>query len=199
MTDNRIDDTTGVMDLAGVPDRQLLQGFVDGRPVMLAQLVRRYRQPLYGFLYRLTGDRGRSADLFQDTFLRVLKYAGSFDGRSRVRTWIFAIAINLCRSQWRRKTLPQVSLAAARQLGEAPDMHRDMDRVILNHRIDAALAELPPQQREVVVLTLYEEMSYPEISRLVGRPLGTVKSQMRLALAKLRPALKDLAESENIA
>lgn len=199
MTDNRIDDTTGVMDLATLTDRQLLQGFVDGRSDMMAQLVRRYRQPLFGFLYRLTGDRGGSADLFQDTFLRVLGHAESFDGRSRVRTWIFAIALNLCRSQWRRKTLPQVSLAAAGQVGENPDIRRDIDRVILNHRIEAALAELPPQQREVVVLTLYEEMSYPEISRMVGRPLGTVKSQMRLALAKLRPALKDLAESENIA
>jgi RNA polymerase sigma-70 factor (ECF subfamily) len=178
----------------GRPDEGLLAGFVEGNDAMFAELVRRYERPLYGLIARFSGAQSEAADLFQETFIRVFQHAESFGGRSRFRTWLYAIALNVCRGYGRKRkhlaeelpdcdTMPQTGrpgpdgVAADHETGE---------------RIAAAVSRLPAEQREVFVLRAYEDLTYDEIARVVERPIGTVKSQMRLALRKLRAALRGL-------
>jgi RNA polymerase sigma-70 factor (ECF subfamily) len=175
-------------------DERLLAGFIAGDCTMFAELVRRYERPLYGLIVRFSGAESDAPDLFQETFLRVFQHAESFGGRSAFRTWLYAIALNVCRGHGRKRrhvaeelpdgdALPQVDrpgpdgVAADREIGA---------------RIAAAVGRLPAEQREVFVLRAYEELTYDEIARVTDRPVGTVKSQMRLAVRKLRGALRGL-------
>lgn len=183
---------------ARASDEQLLAGFLEGREAMFAELVNRYEQPLYGFICRLTGRPADAADAFQETFLRVFQKADTFGGRSSVKTWLYAIATNVCRAR----------LRAAQRHPERPDPPEQAHLAAPNgeaisqevgERIARAVGRLPADQREVFLLKTYEELSYPQIASALGRPLGTVKSQMRLALAKLRADLHEIAEAYGLA
>jgi len=174
-------------------DEQALAAFLRGESEMFAELVRRYEQPLHAFICRLTGEASEAPDLFQETFVRVFQHAASFRGTSRFKTWLYAIAANVCRSRF-RAAAPRPA-----ELADPPDRAPGPNGAAVSHevgeRIALAVQGLPLEQREVFVLKAYDEMSYPDIARALGRPLGTVKSQMRLALVKLRTALHDLAEA----
>jgi len=184
--------------MAQVPsDEWLLAAFLRGEEAMFAELVHRYEQPLHAYLCRLTGQPAEAPDLFQETFVRVFQHAASFQGRSRFKTWLYAIATNVCRSRLRRPAPPE---AAADD--EPPDRAPGPNGAAASHevgqRIAQAVSGLPVEQREVFLLKAYDALSYPEIARALGRPLGTVKSQMRLALVKLRADLSGIARDYGI-
>lgn len=164
---------------------------------MFGELVRRYERSLHGFVCRLTGEPGAAADLFQETFLRVFQHAASFRGGSRFKTWLYAIAANVCRSHarkaMRRRTVSDED--APEPPDPAPGPNGAAQSEEIGERVARAVRELPVAQREVVVLKLYDELSYSEIADALGRPLGTVKTQMRAALKALRPRLRSIAEA----
>jgi len=181
-------------------DEDALAAYLRGDAAMAGELVRRYERPLYGFLYRLTGRPADAADLFQETFLRVVQHAGSFAGRSRFKTWLYAIALNAYRSRGRSASRREQPLdaadppAAARPA--APD--RQAEQAEVGGRIADAVSRLPDRQREVFLMKAYDDMNYREIAEALDRPIGTVKSEMRLALAKMRVVLRDLAEAYEV-
>jgi RNA polymerase sigma-70 factor (ECF subfamily) len=185
----------------GRTDEELLCGWREGNEAMLGTLIERYERPLHALFYRLTGNRSAAADLFQETFVRVFENASSFRGESRFKTWLYAIATNLCRQRWRRRQLRD-----ARPLSSSPEPPCDdpapPERVTsdeIGHRIERAVAALPIEQREVFVLKTYHELTYAEIAATLDHPTGTVKSRMRLALRKLRADLRDVAEAHDLA
>ena len=181
-------------------DEALLAGFLTGDEAMFAELVHRYERPLHGFICRLTGEPGVAADLFQETFVRVVEKADTFEGRSRVKTWVYAIAANLCRSHLRTKQrrAPVADPDPAERADEAPGPSGSAQGREVGERIAAAVAALPVAQREVFVLRVYDEMKYQQIAQALGRPLGTVKTQMRAALGKLRGELRSIAEAYGV-
>lgn len=182
------------------PDAELLSAFLRGEEHMFSELVRRHERPLYGFICRLTGRPSDAADLFQETFVRVFEKADSFTGKSSFKTWLYSIATNVCRSHGRRA---RRNRHVARE--EAPaslDASRDPAATAASRdvgsKISRAVAELPQEQREVFAMRVYDEMSYREIAEAVGRPVGTVKSQMRRALRKMRVLLRSLADAYDL-
>jgi len=183
------------------PDEELLSAFLSGEDTMFGELVRRYEQPLHAFICRLSGRPSAAPDLFQETFMRAFENAGSFRGTSSFRTWLYAIAANVCRSHQRKAQRDRhVSTeTGAERADGSPGPDADAASRDVAARIARAVGELPDQQREVFVLRVYEEMGYPQIAEAVGRPLGTVKSQMRLALSKLRGQLRELADAYDLA
>jgi RNA polymerase sigma-70 factor (ECF subfamily) len=185
---------------AQTPDESLLSGFLSGDERMFTELVRRYEQPLYRFICRLTGDPAESADLFQETFVRVYQRAGTFRGASPFRTWVYAIAVNLCRARQRQKQrwASGLEVTAHDPPNGSPGPRQIAESMEIGDRIAAAVAMLPDEQRAVFVLKVYEEMTFQSIAELLERPVGTVKSQMRLALGRLRGELRDLAEAYDV-
>ena len=181
-------------------DEHLLSAYLCGDEAMFAELVRRYEQPLHAFICRLTGEPSVAPDLFQETFVRVVEHAGSFEGRSRFKTWLYAIAANVCRSHLRKKkhrnTVPVDD--APEPADDGPSPSRSAQGREVGQRIAKAVAALPVAQREVFVLKVYDEMTYVQIADALGRPVGTVKTQMRAALAKLRGELRALAEAYGV-
>jgi RNA polymerase sigma-70 factor (ECF subfamily) len=161
-------------------------------------IVRRHRTPVFSFLLRLTGDRGRAEDLCQETFLKVVKASAGWEERARFTTWLFAIARNLAVDEARRMAFRRAEPLEPAEPGErrreepatedpAPD--RAADAALVRPKLEAALQALPPEQREVFLLREYSGLRFAEIAEVTGAPENTVKSRMRYALEALRAEL----------
>lgn len=150
----------------------------DGDSRALDALIDRWRERLFSFLLRRRA-RDRADDLFQETWLRVVRSHTSFDRNQRFSTWIFGIANNLCRDDARR--------AAVRARGVAPAVNgRNEPPVDLRLDVRRRLAALPDRLREVLVLRYFEDLGERDIAALVGIPAGTVKSRLHAAVRALR-------------
>jgi len=180
-------------------DEELMRRFQRGEAPAFEALMRRHRTPLHSFLRRQTGDPARAEDLLQETFLRVIRHAPDWRQSALVRTWLYTIARNLAADEARRRpfreTVPLDAPAAggrshaerAADGGRAPD--EAAADAQLRPLLEAALAALPPEQREVFLLREHAGLSFPEIAEATGVNENTVKSRMRYALLALRDRL----------
>jgi RNA polymerase sigma-70 factor (ECF subfamily) len=177
-------------------DEKLMLRFQGGDARAFEVLVRRHRTPLFSFLVRLTGDRGRAEDLCQEAFLKAVRASGGWEPRARVQTWLYAIARNLAVDESRRQAFrradPLDEGPAAAAASEEPSPDRAADAALLRPKLEAALAALPQEQREVFLLREYAGLRFPEIAEVTGTPENTVKSRMRYALEGLREKLAAL-------
>ncbi|HEY6098845.1 MAG TPA: RNA polymerase sigma factor [Anaeromyxobacter sp.] len=177
-------------------DERLMLRFQGGDARAFEVLVRRHRTPLFSFLLRLTGDRGRAEDLCQEAFLKAVRASAGWEPRARVQTWLYAIARNLAVDEARRQAfrraepLDEGPAAAAATDTPAPD--RAAESALLRPKLEAALAALPEEQREVFLLREYAGLRFHEIAEVTGTPENTVKSRMRYALEALRERLAAL-------
>ncbi|HET8539486.1 MAG TPA: RNA polymerase sigma factor [Anaeromyxobacter sp.] len=177
-------------------DERLMLRFQRGDARAFEVLVRRHRTPLFSFLLRLTGDRGRAEDLCQEALLKAVRASVGWEPRARVQTWLYAIARNLAVDESRRQAFRRAEsldadpAAAAVAADPAPD--RAADAALLRPKIEAALAGLPDEQREVFLLREYAGLRFHEIAEVTGTPENTVKSRMRYALEGLRERLAAL-------
>jgi len=181
-------------------DEQLMRRFQRGEARAFETLMLRHRNQVHAFLLRLTGERTRAEDLAQETFLRLVKAAAGWEPRASVRTWLFTIARNLAtdaaRRQVFRATEPLDATedgggrprhAAPAAAGPGPDEAAEAAQ--LRPKLEAALAALPGEQREVFLLREHAGLSFPEIAEAVGVNENTAKSRMRYALLALRERL----------
>lgn len=170
-------------------DEELMQAVATGDAGALRELTVRWKRPLYAFLLRAAGGRD-SDDLYQETWLRVVRAARGFDPRQRFSTWLFQIALNLARDLHRRAfpepaTPEALEHASAASMDAAPGDARD---AALD--VQRLLAALPDVQREVVVLRVLEDVPEDEVAQIVGCPRGTVKSRLHNGLARLAELAK---------
>jgi RNA polymerase sigma-70 factor (ECF subfamily) len=166
-------------------DEELMIRVQAGDDGALATLMDRYKGPLYGFLNRRVGDAAAD-DLFQESWLRVVRARDRFDPRRRFSTWVFQIANNLCRDRWRRgavETRHRESLAGSQASGAeraaAPSVETQLE---MRQRLEA----LPERLREVLVLRYYQQLPERDIAEILAIPRGTVKSRLHAAVKALR-------------
>ena len=192
-----------------VTDEQLLADYARGGQEgsrAFAELIRRYQQELYAFLYRYVSDSAAAEDLFQETFIQVHRNAGSFDPGRRFRPWLFTIAANKARDHLR-----STGRHATKSLDNVAGHGRDDDATTfldlmdsgmappvteLTQGEDAAqvhtvLAELPPHYREVLVMSYFHGFAYKEMAEMLHIPLGTIKSRLHAALAAFAKSYKE--------
>jgi RNA polymerase sigma-70 factor (ECF subfamily) len=168
-------------------DEELIGAVASGDARALAGLCQRYERPLYRFIARHTGARDVE-DLYQETWLRVVRAAPRFDPRRRFSTWLFQIAVNLCRD-WHRRPPPEpVDPARATQAAGAHDPAARFDAALDARRL---LAGLPEAQRSVVVLRYYHDLGEAEVAEILGCPRGTVKSRLHHAIARLSALVRE--------
>jgi len=186
----------------GQSDEKLMRRYQAGDVGAFEALLRRHRAALHAFLYRLTGDRSRAEDLAQETWLKIVAAAPRWERRARFTTWAFSIARNVALDEARRSSHRTAeSLDAPRADGraladgvaaEAPGPDRGAESALLRPKLEAALAALPLEQREVFVLREYAGVPFADIAEITGAPVPTVKSRMRYALEALRAELARL-------
>lgn len=164
----------------------------------LAVLVGRYEAGLFALLVRMTGgDAHRADDLFQETFLRAVRAAATFDGSKRFRPWLTTIAVNLVRDEARKRKLrgevaleggdSDVRWSVPHAPGETPE--ESATRGDEAARVQQALVRLSEKEREIVLLHYYDCMTLAEAAETLAIPLGTVKSRLHGALERLRGLL----------
>ena len=181
----------------------LMQAFTDQE--MLAILVKRYRVPLYNFVFRFVGDRETSEDIVQETFLRCLRHKHQFPAIEQVSTWLYTIAGNLAKTELRRrKRWHWVPIGPSDDEETRTPYYEPVDRDLLPgedtdtktvHRsVVDAIHSLPVEFREAVLLRDLNGLSYDEIAKIIDCPVGTVKSRVNRGRIRLQRGLHSLAE-----
>ena len=174
-------------------------------PELLDQLIETYQHRLMRYLMFLTGKREVAEDLFQETWIRVLRRGSQYNGQARFDTWIFTIARNLVIDLSRKRTM-----ASLDEMREGGDDERPFEIVEDGPspleqfqgrenaaEVAAVILTLDPSYREVLTLRFHEEMSLEEIASVTRAPLSTVKSRLYRGLAALKPELLNLRARAN--
>lgn len=184
----------------GGPEREiaLLGRIADGDRRAFEDLYAIYAKRVFRYMIRMVRDEARAEELTNDVLVDVWKGAARFEGRSKPSTWIFGIAHHKALNAFRGRKLDTTELDERTPVAdpaEGPDAH--LDRRSLAGKVKEALAALSAEHREVVELTFFHGLSYPEIAEAVGIPTGTVKTRMFHAKKKLGPLLEALAPQED--
>jgi len=185
-------------------DEELVARSIGGDADSFNQLVLRWERPIYALAYRTIGREEDARDVCQETFLRAFRALPGFRGQAKFSSWLYRIALNLCRDWVRRERrtgfvqppedVDLMELAAADAPTESiEDLIARKDQV---RAIERAMALLPEEQRTAIVLKEYHGLTFQEIADLSGCPLSTVKTRLYQGLAVLR---RELGKKEPVA
>jgi len=171
-------------------DEVLLRRFVAGQREALGELAQRYELHLLGLARGMLGGRDDLAcDAVQETWMRVIRYGASFNGRSSFRTWLYRILINRCRSTRKNEGRRPKSRQAdpPQEAGQSPAATASPDED--NRELHAAVAQLAAAKREVLLLCYHADLTHEQAAKILRIPPGTLKSRLHAALEELRKRL----------
>jgi RNA polymerase sigma-70 factor (ECF subfamily) len=178
-------------------DEDLVAAFQGGETSAFDVLVLRWDRRLRAALYRLVGSHDEARDLTQEAFLKAYRALGTFKLEARFSSWLYQIALNAARDRLRRRrTRGDVSLETIEETADRPLGRPDrtafelVESRDLSRMVAAAVAALPDEQREVVVLKEYQGLTFAEIAETLGVPLSTVKTRLYRGLGQLRLRLE---------
>lgn len=154
--------------------------FKGGEALAFGELFARYKNSIYGYVRRRVDNPGRAEEITQDVFLALVQHRNGYEVRASFRTYLYRIALNRVVAEHRKKKESEL-------LPDNPGVAAGGDPGVVQ-QVREALAQLEPEQREIVLLREYQGLSYQEIAEVLRVPVGTVRS--RLFRAKL--ALRDL-------
>ena len=186
------------MQLSQYSDAQLAQAFADGNERALETLICRYKDKIYTSVYMLVKDKYLAEDIFQDTFLKIIKTmkSGRYNEQGKFLPWAIRVAHNLCMDHFRRSrqnvnvTLPDGQDISV--LFGAGDMASDgIEKRQVHDSVRKLVESLPEEQCEVIVLRIYADLSFKQISELTGVSINTALGRMRYALLNLRKMITD--------
>jgi RNA polymerase sigma-70 factor (ECF subfamily) len=179
-------------------DAILVKNYVSGDEGALATLIERHQAKIYNFIYSKIQDRDLSDDIFQDTFIKVIKTlkSKSYNEEGKFLPWVMRIAHNLVVDHFRRnKKMPM-----QRDSGEYSvfsflfDSSPNIENQMISEQVELDLTrlidELPEDQKEVLMMRIYQDMSFKEISDLTGVSINTALGRMRYALMNLRKIIE---------
>ncbi len=181
------------MGIKDCTDNELIQSYLKGDNAAFEMLYERYKRQIYSYLSRLMGGRkAESDDIFQQTWLRVIKRLPEYQCRQRFLAWAMRIAHNLAMDHFRRssRNVTEDIDLQAEVLKTEKEPWREMARGELSKVIDQALAELSPELREVFLLRL-EKVSFKEIAEIQGCSINTALGRMQYALRNLQRYITD--------
>lgn len=172
-------------------DRDLIARIAIGDQQAVAELYNRYATPAFSLALRVVGDRESAEEIVQEAFLRIWNHAASFDPqRGRFASWLLSIIHNLAVNELRRRrSRPQVAPGADEMLVNLYEPTAGPEELAWASArrtlIRSAMTELPQAQRQALELAFFRGLTQVEIANLLGDPLGTVKTRIRLGMQKL--------------
>lgn len=196
------------LDLANLPDADVVAQAQKGREDAFRELVRRYERPVFSLIFRMVRDRETAEDLAQDTFIKVLNHIDRYRPEFRLSSWLFKIANNVAIDYLRRRQIETVSIDGSPHAATAAEIEatsfdvvarqetalEEMEARELGGAIERAIAALRPEYRACILLRHVEGRSYEEIAATLDLPLGTVKTYIHRARHQLREALEGARE-----
>ena len=195
-----------VLDLANLPDADVVALAQQGREPAYRELLRRYERPVFSLIFRMVRDRETAEDLAQETFIKVLNHIDRYRPEFKLSSWLFKIANNVAIDHLRKRTVDTISIdgsphAATRAEIEATSFDvesrgesalEEVESRELGSAIERAITRLRPEYRSCIMLRHVEGRSYEEIAAMLDLPLGTVKTYIHRARKELRDALEHL-------
>ena len=186
------------MAIPPIDDATLVNDYIAGNEAALATLIKRHQSKIFGFIYSKIGDRDLADDIFQDTFIKVIRTlkSNAYNEEGKFLPWVMRIAHNLIVDYFRKnKKMP---LYRETEEFSIFSIMTDDTLTIENKLISAQVAkdlrklieELPDDQKEVVMMRLYQDMSFKEISEATGVSINTALGRMRYALLNLRKVIE---------
>ena len=178
-------------------DEELVARSIRGDADSFNQLILRWERPIFALAYRTIGREEDARDVCQETFLRAFRALPGFRGQAKFSSWLYRIALNLCRDWMRRERRTPIAqapenvdlmeLAAAAEPSES--IETLVERKDLARAVQRVMARLPEEQRTAIILKEYHGLTFQEIAELVGCPLSTVKTRVYQGLAVVRREL----------
>jgi len=172
-------------------DLALVEAFKRGEESAYTALVIKYREPVYRIARRMLRNHEDASDVAQEVFIRAYRALPRFAARAAVRTWLYRITVNLCLDLAGRNS--RGMLTGLRALVQEPAVGDNPGEAAERRELADVVAEaidlLPPRQKAMVVLRVYQDLPYAEIGRIMGCAEGTVKATMFAAFGKLRKVL----------
>ena len=197
-----------LLELANLPDADVVSLAQQGRESAFRELVRRYERPVFSLVFRMVRDRETAEELAQETFIKVLNNIDRYQPQFKFSSWLFKIANNIAIDHLRKRQIVTISMdgsphAATAAEAEATSFDvairqesalEEMEAKELGSEIEKAIARLRPEYRSCIMLRHVEGRSYEEIAATLDLPLGTVKTYIHRARIELRDALGHLRE-----
>jgi RNA polymerase sigma-70 factor (ECF subfamily) len=179
-------------------DEELVALSMGGDKDSFNQLILRWERPIYALAYRVIGREEDARDVVQETFLRAFRALPGFKGQAKFSSWLYRIALNLCRDWIRRQRRAPVSqlpedtdaIELATETGPVESIEDLVARRELSAIVEEAMSELSEEQRTAIILKEYHGMTFQEIADMQGCPLSTVKTRLYQGLSLLRRRLE---------
>lgn len=188
----------GTPDIRTISDQDLVQQYINGHESSLAELIRRHKTKIYTSIYHLVKDSDLAEDIFQDTFIKVINTlkTSRYNEEGKFLPWVIRISHNLVIDHFRKeKRKPMVSNIEGFDIFDVIKIYDESaeDKIIRdqNHKdLRALIHLLPAEQKEVLIMRHFGELSFKEISDITGVSINTALGRMRYALNNLRKMIE---------
>ncbi|MGB0983419.1 MAG: RNA polymerase sigma factor [Saprospiraceae bacterium] len=174
-------------------DEALMKFIQKGKKAAFDELYQRYGQRMYGYFYKmLWQNEAKANDFTQELFLKIIEKPNAFDTSKKFSTWIYTIANNLCKNEYRKNQNQQKAYEQHQFIHSEISTNTKIthDKEVFSTQLDAAIERLPETHRACFLLRYKDELSVKEISQVLKCPEGTVKSRLFHATKKLNRQLK---------
>ena len=176
-------------------DVELLRGVLAADSDALEQLYRRHRRRTLALIRRIVADEFAAEEILQDVFLKLWTRPGAYDeAQGALNSWLFGIARHLALER-RRCAMRSAARVSAEDRGPEPDWEETLAEAEQARAVKIALDDLPAAQRETIQKAFLEGFTQAEVASLLGQPVGTIKSRIRLGLQKLRESCRERAHA----
>jgi len=181
-----------------IPDALLVKSYIAGDENAIGLLINRHQSKIYGFIYSKLADRDIADDIFQDTFIKVIKNlkSNTYNEEGKFLTWVMRISHNLIVDHYRKnKKMPMLRETEEFSIFSIlKDSSQNIEGKIITEIIEKDLQklvnELPKDQKEVLIMRIYQDLSFNEIAELTGVSINTALGRMRYALLNLRKVIE---------
>ncbi|WP_411767675.1 RNA polymerase sigma factor [Winogradskyella sp. A3E31] len=181
-----------------IQDAVLVSDYINGDENALAQLIKRHKQRIYSFIYSKVYDRDITEDIFQDTFIKVIRTLkrGKYNEEGKFLPWVMRIAHNLVIDHFRRnKRMPKFDNSGDFNIFSViSDSSLNAEKTMIKSQVELdvrrIIEELPEDQKAVLKMRMYKDMSFKEISERTGVSINTALGRMRYALINLRKIIE---------
>ena len=180
--------------LSNLTDQQLINAYIDGNSNALGTIINRYKEKIYSSIYLLVRDKYLAEDLFQDLFIRVIDTikGGRYKDEGKFLQWSMRIAHNMCLDHFRKvKRTPSIKTSDDHDIFEglnfnAPGADQKVIQGETHETVRRMLDQLPAEQREVIIMRHYADLSFKEIAEVTNCSINTALGRMRYGLINLR-------------
>ncbi|WP_298121542.1 sigma-70 family RNA polymerase sigma factor [Flavobacterium sp.] len=181
-----------------IPDALLVKNYIAGDENALALLINKHQTKIYGFIYSKMNDRDVADDIFQDTFIKVIKTlkSNSYNEEGKFLPWVMRISHNLIVDYYRKnKKMPMLRETEEFSIfsvlkDSSLNIEGKMINDVIENDLQKIILELPDDQKEVLMMRIYQDLSFNEIAELTGVSINTALGRMRYALLNLRKIIE---------